>query len=133
MIKFLLKLALWFALLFVAYKAAAFYSIYKLATYADECTSLENICTLARQRASNREVTAAMSSAYACIKQKQPFVESWFMPIPKHFLNPPPESLSYQDAERSCKPHPSSRIDREKVDDAKISTDGVLALDDELR
>lgn len=104
MIKFTLKLALLAVLLFVAYKAAVFYSLYKFATYAGECTSLENICALAQQRASNRGVTAAMANAYACIKKRQPFVESLFRPIPNSFLNPPPESLSYKDVEKSCKP-----------------------------
>jgi len=91
--------------LFVAYKAAIFYSGYKAATYARECTSLAQICELAEQKASNGEITAAMARAFSCMKNKQSFIEAYLLPIPEEWSNPPPESVSYRDAEKSCNRH----------------------------
>jgi hypothetical protein len=101
-LKHVLKFAAMVILLFVAYMAAIFYSTYRVATYLSECTSLESFCELAKKKASNQEVTSAMAKAFSCAKNRQSPVEEFFVPIPKNFSNPPPESVSYRDAEKNC-------------------------------
>jgi hypothetical protein len=97
-----LKIAGLAFLLFVAYKVATYYSGYRLVTYLSECTSLDSFCELAKRKASNREVTSAMAEAYSCAKKKQSSFEAFFVPVPKNFSNPAPESVSYRDAEKLC-------------------------------
>jgi hypothetical protein len=89
-------------LLFVTYKLATYYSAYRIAAYLSECTSVGSFCELAKQKASNGEVTSAMAAAYSCVKNKQSSFEAFFVPIPKHFSDPAPESVSYRDAEKLC-------------------------------
>ena len=103
MIKTILKVVLSVLVLFLLYKAALFYSVYKMGVYASECTSMAKVCELAERRASNEEVAAAMAATYACIQEKRSFVESWIFPITENFLNPPPDSVTYRDVEKSCR------------------------------
>lgn len=103
MIKTILKVALGALVLFLIYKAAVFYSVYKMGVYASECTSMAKVCELAERRASNEKVAAAMATAYACIQEKQSFAESWIFPISENFLNPPPDSVTYRDVEKPCR------------------------------
>jgi hypothetical protein len=102
MMKSILKMALYALLIYGAYQVAYFYSIYRFATYLDKCTSIEGMCDLGRRKASNEEVTKAMGSAYTCAKKQQSIVESWLLPIPETFSNPPAGSVSYKDVERNC-------------------------------
>lgn len=103
MVKTIIKITLGALLFFLLYKAAVVYSVYKAGKYASECTSMAKLCALAERRASNEEVAAAMATAYACIQEKQSFAESWIFPISENFLNPPPDSVTYRDVEKSCR------------------------------
>lgn len=103
MLRTILKLAVLAALIFIAYKAAWFYSVYKFATYTSECVDVSNMCRLAKRKASDQEVATVIADAYSCIKRKQPFHESLFFPVPRKFIDATPGSTTYKDAEAFCK------------------------------
>ncbi len=102
MFKAIIKTTICLMLGFVAYKSAQYYATYKVVVYSSECSSLKKACELVKREASGEEVENYMHNTFSCIKQKQTYFESLFLPIPEKWINPPAGSVTYKSLQKHC-------------------------------
>lgn len=102
-LKKIFKFIVIFALLFVAYKAALFYSVYKWSTYVAECENTLDLCSLGKQKASNQIVSEAVEKLYFCVNKRQPFLEGLLVPLPKSHAAISSDPIDYKYAEDFCR------------------------------
>jgi hypothetical protein len=103
MLKSVLKFAVICVLLFALYNVAQLYFTYRWATYVAHCADKLELCSLGRQKASNQRVEHAVEQLYSCVKTRQPFVESFFVPLPKSHAAISSDPIDYKYAEDFCR------------------------------
>lgn len=103
MFKQIVKLAAIVFVLVAGYKGAQIYATLKLADHLNACTSTEKLCRLVRQKAPATEIGATMRDVFACVKQKQSWIETRLLPLDKPLSDPAPRSVDYAAAAGLCK------------------------------
>ena len=97
------KIAAILILLVFGYKAAQGYLTYRWATYVAECADKLELCSLGQKKASAQLVTEAVDKLYSCVKERQPFLESFLVPLPKSHAAISSDPLDYKYAEDFCR------------------------------
>lgn len=103
MLKRIIKTAVILTLLILGYKVAQGYFTYQWATYVAECANKLELCSLGRQKASDLLVSEAVDKLYSCVKERQPFVESFLVPLPKSHAAISSAPIDYKYAEDFCR------------------------------
>jgi hypothetical protein len=102
-LKSIAKIAVILILLVLGYKVAQGYFTYRWATYVAECADKLELCSLGRQKASDQLVSEAVDKLYSCVKERQPFVESFLVPLPKSHAATSSDPIDYKYAEDFCR------------------------------
>jgi len=102
MFKLLLKLSVLAVLIYLGHKGLGIYAAFKLADHANACELQAQFCALAGRGSSKAEATALFAKSYACIAERQGWVERWVMPIPKTWTEPDPESITPAQVQSLC-------------------------------
>ena len=97
------KIILYSILVFVCYKGAQFYSVYKLRIYMMECDMPQNLCELKAKKASGAEIISTLNKGYQCTHEKQSGLEKYIFPVPKELYNLENSGdISYKDLDGKC-------------------------------
>ena len=103
MLRTAIKLIAGAILLFVAYKAAATYSLFRFADHMRDCLPASGVCRLAEVKAPRQDLEAAMGQALSCARDRQTTVESMFLAIPKTDRTDTTSATDYQGLLEVCK------------------------------
>lgn len=87
MLRNTIKYLVWALCAYGLYKAAIYYSLYKMVAYTQECEVRENYCALKSKKASSYELLKTLSAGFECIDSKQTWLEKRLTPLPKTWLN----------------------------------------------
>jgi hypothetical protein len=102
-LKRIIKIAVVLILLVLGYKVAQGYFTYRWATYVAQCADNLELCSLGRQKASDQRVSEAVDKLYSCVKERQPFIESFLVPLPKSHSAISADPVDYKYAEDFCR------------------------------
>ena len=103
MLKTIFKLVAIGIFLFLAYKAASAYSLFKFADHMRECLPPSGVCSMVELRAPRQEIEAAMSQALSCSRKRQTAVESVFLSIPQSHTSSSSSQADYTGLLEMCK------------------------------
>ena len=103
MLRTVFKLVATGIFLFLAYKAASAYSLFKFADHMRECLPPSGVCPMIESTAPRQEVDAAMGEALSCSRKRQTAVESVFLTIPKLHTSSSSSQTDYEGLREMCK------------------------------
>lgn len=103
MVKTVFKFILFAVLAVALYKGMEIYAGIRWANYVVDCADELQMCSLARQRAPEPRIAAAVTELYACVARRQPAHESLFVRLPKSHAQISSDPLDYKYAEAFCR------------------------------